>query len=518
MTGTLRLVLGDQLSHDLTALQECQHGDVVLLAEVREEATYVRHHQKKIIFLFSAMRHFAQALREKGCEVRYVTYDDPGNTHSIAGELKRVARECDVARLVRTRCGEYRLEQALNDVEPALHGAGLSIDVRNDDRFVATLQEFNDWAEGRKQLRMEYFYREMRRKTGLLLDDSGDPEGGEWNYDLENRSPIDEDYAPPARLRFEPDEITRAVTGLVQETFGDHFGSADNFDWAVTHADAERALDDFIDNALPTFGKYQDAMACGEPFLSHGLISFYLNAGLLNPLEVCRRAEAAFQEQRAPLAAVEGFIRQIIGWREYVRGIYWRFMPDYAARNALDAKRRLPEFYWTGDTKMRCVREVVLQTRDHAYAHHIQRLMVTGNFALLAGVSPAEINAWYLIVYADAYEWVELPNVHGMAIYADGGVMASKPYAASGQYINRMSNYCSNCSYKVSKKVGPDACPFNYLYWDFMARNRKTLKNNPRVARHYATYDRMGDDRKDAIARSAQAFFRDIGMDQHEDV
>jgi deoxyribodipyrimidine photolyase-related protein len=507
------LVLGDQLTHDLANLRDADTSDTVLIAEVADEATYVRHHKKKIILLFSAMRHFAQELREKGFNVRYVQLGDEGNSGSIASEIERALEGGAYGRVTRVKCGEYRLEEALGR---CFENLSVETQTYEDDRFVCSQERFDAWADGRKQLRMEYFYREMRRDTGLLIDDDGKPEGGEWNYDAENREALNEDYTPPARKRFAPDKITRDVIALVSDRFGDHFGSDDAFDWAVTHGEARQALDDFIEHALPDFGRFQDAMACGEPFLNHGLISFYLNAGLLTPLEICRRVEEAFYRQHAPLNAVEGFIRQIIGWREYVRGIYWRFMPEYRDRNALNASRPLPDFYWTADTKMRCIREVVEQTRDHAYAHHIQRLMVTGNFALLAGVEPDAINEWYMIVYGDAYEWVELPNVHGMAIYADGGAMASKPYAASGQYINRMSNYCKNCSYSVSKKVGPKACPFNYLYWDFMARNRETLSGNPRVSRQYATYDRMDDEKKEAIADSSQRFFREIGIAEKE--
>jgi len=292
--------------------------------------------------------------------------------------------------------------------------------------------------------------------------------------------------------------------------FGDHFGDLRPFGWRVTRRDALSALDSFIKGRLPRFGQYQDAMACGEETLFHSVLSPYLNAGLLGPLEMCERAERAWRRGDAPLNAVEGFIRQIIGWREYVRGIYWAFMPDYAERNALNARRDLPDFYWTGDTDMRCMAEVIGQTRRSAYAHHIQRLMVTGNFALLAGIDPAQVNEWYLIVYADAYEWVEMPNVSGMALYADGGLMASKPYAASGKYIDRMSDYCRNCRYDVGDATGERACPFNYLYWNFMIEHEDSLRGNRRMGPILGNLRRMKGERIEAMRDRANSFLEGL--------
>ncbi|MEL7452660.1 MAG: cryptochrome/photolyase family protein, partial [Pseudomonadota bacterium] len=348
------------------------------------------------------------------------------------------------------------------------------------------------------------FYRDMRRKTGLLMD--GDkPVGGQWNFDSENRKPAKGDLFMPVPHRTKPDEMTEAVIKLVDKRFGDHFGDLDPFWYAVTHADAETAFTHFLDTGLSSFGDYQDAMLEGEKFLYHAIISLYLNIGLLDPLDVCRRVEREYQEGRAPINAVEGFIRQIIGWREYVRGIYWANMPGYDDRNFLDAKRPLPAFYWTGQTDMACIRAAVTQTREEAYAHHIQRLMVTGNFALISGINPREVHEWYLAVYADAYEWVELPNTLGMSQFADGGLLGSKPYASSGNYINKMSDHCSACRYSVSKKTGPDACPFNPLYWDFLVRNEGVLRGNPRMAQMYRTWDRMGDQKKQDYLDSAKA-------------
>jgi len=311
---------------------------------------------------------------------------------------------------------------------------------------------------------------------------------------------------PPSPRRFPPDAMTQEVLALVATRFPDGFGSLDGFAWPVTPEQAEMALADFIAHRLPSFGDYQDAMASGQPFLFHSLLSTSLNLGLLSPAVCCAAAEHAWREGRAPLNAVEGFIRQILGWREYVRGLYWLRMPDYAATNALGATRPLPAFYWSGETPMACLASAIRQTRDHAYAHHIQRLMVTGNFALLAGLDPVAVNAWYLAVYADAFEWVELPNTHGMALFADGGVMASKPYAASGAYINRMSDHCRDCAYDVRESLGPKACPFNALYWDFIARHAARFRDNPRMAMPLRNLERMDPARLSAVRAQAAAF------------
>lgn len=498
---SLILILGDQLNRNIAALKDADPDrDIVLMAEVAEEAGYVRHHKKKIAFLFSAMRHFAKALKEDGWQVHYVRLDDPENTGSLTGEIDRLRAAHAVARAVVTEPGEYRLKTALQDWAEA---ADIPLSMLQDSRFLCSHERFDEWAEGRKQLRMEYFYREMRRETGLLMD-GDEPEGGQWNFDHENRKPAEDGLTLPKPPETTPDEITEEVLDLVEEQFGDHFGTLRPFWFAVTREDALAALERFAGEALPDFGDYQDAMLEGEKFLYHSVLSQYINAGLLEPLEVCRRVERAYYEGDAPLNAAEGFIRQIIGWREYVRGIYWRNMPGYTEQNFLKATRALPGFYWTAETDMACVAAAVGQTRDEAYAHHIQRLMVTGNFAMLAGVDPHQVHEWYLAVYADAYEWVEAPNVIGMSQYADGGLLGSKPYAASGNYINKMSDHCAGCRYSVSKKTGEDACPFNPLYWDFLVRNRDRLRNNPRLKRAYSTWDRMSGSRQQEYLDSAQ--------------
>ena len=513
MTATLRVVLGDQLSRSLSSLRDLDAArDTVLIAEVMGEATYVPHHPKKIAFLFTAMRHFAEGLRADGIRVRYVTLEDAQNTGSLRGEVVRAAEALAVDRIVATEPGEWRVAE---DMAAWSGAAGRPVEIRTDTRFLASIADFNAWADGRKQLRMEYFYREMRRRYGILLDAAGGPEGGHWNYDAENRKPPKAGLAPPTPPQFPPDDTTHDVLDLVARTFtGRHFGDLQPFGFAVTQADAAQVLDHFIARALPQFGDYQDAMVTDQPWLFHAVIGLYLNAGLLDPLDTIRRVEAAYRDGRAPLAAAEGFIRQILGWREYVRGIYWRYMPGYAETNHLDAGRPLPDFYWSGDTDLHCLSQAIGQTRRHAYAHHIQRLMVTGNFALLAGVDPKAVCEWYLVVYADAYEWVELPNTHGMALFADGGTMASKPYAASGAYIDRMSNYCRSCRYDVKQKAGPNACPFNYLYWNFLMENRPKLAANQRLGMVYRTLDKMDDGRKASIRADSRRFLDQIGIGQ----
>jgi deoxyribodipyrimidine photolyase-related protein len=495
----LVLVLGDQLSPNVAALVRAERTrDVVVMAEVMEEASYVPHHPKKIALFFAAMRKFARRLEADGWRVLYTRLDDPGNAGSIPGELLRRAAETGATEVLATEPGEWRLIARLNEVPLTLH-------LFEDDRFLASHAEFAAWAEGRKQLRMEWFYREMRRKTGLLMEGDA-PAGGKWNYDHDNRKPASGDLFQAPPLTFAPDPIVEEVLDLVAARFPDNFGTLRPFGFATDADEAERALDHFLDHHLPLFGDYQDAMLAGDRTLNHAVISAYMNLGLLDPREVCRRAEAEWQGGRAPLNAVEGFIRQIIGWREFVRGIYFLEGADYPARNALGHTRRLPPLYWGAETRMACLAHAVSQTREEAYAHHIQRLMVTGNFALLAGVDPAEVHEWYLAVYWDAIEWVEAPNTVGMSQFADGGVVGSKPYVSSGAYIDRMSDYCRGCGYDVDRKTGQGACPFNLLYWQFLDRHRARFEANPRMAQMYRTWDRMDEDRRRTVIAEAGAF------------
>ena len=511
---TLIPVLGDQLSLDLSSLAKAAPDSAtILMMEVAEETRYVRHHKKKIAFILSAMRHHAAALCDAGWTVDYVTLDDPDNSGSFTGEVARAVERHAPDRIVVTEPGEWRVRAAIESWETLF---GTPVTITPDTRFIASHAEFEAWAEGRKALRMEYFYREMRRKTGLLME-GDEPVGGRWNFDAENRKPAQADLLMPRPLSFAPDDMTSDVLALVARRFGDHPGTLDAFDFAVARADALKQQRHFLTHALARFGDYQDAMLTGEPFLWHAVLSPYINVGLLDPLDLCRKVAAAHAKGKVPVNAAEGFIRQIIGWREYVRGIYWREGPDYVDRNFLNATRDLPGFYWTGDTDMRCLAQAIGQTLTHAYAHHIQRLMVTGNFALLIGADPKQVHEWYLEVYADAYEWVELPNTLGMSQFADGGLLGSKPYAASGAYINRMSDYCGQCRYDVKARVGEDACPFNALYWDFLARNEAKLARNPRLAMPYRNWQRMDAGDREAVRGRAAEFLSSLDAESGRD-
>jgi deoxyribodipyrimidine photolyase-related protein len=501
--AVLRFILGDQLSRSISSLDGAdKRADVVLMVEAAREATYVRHHKQKIVLVLSAMRHFAISLRETGFNVDYVRMDDAENTASLSAELARALQRHDCDRVVVTEAGEWRVQEMIKSWSQTLK---VPVEVREDTRFLSSIDEFRQWSSGRKTLRMEYFYRAMRRKTGWLMD-GNQPEGGRWNYDADNRNALPPGIVAPSRHLYEPDPVTREIMTLVEARFGDHFGDLSTFNWAVQREDALDALAQFVTEYLLQFGDYQDAMKNGEDYLFHALISPYLNLGLLEAKEVCESVLEACKAGHAPIASVEGFIRQILGWREFVRGFYWMHMPEYPKSNFLNADQPLPQFFWTAETELECLRAALESTRLNAYAHHIQRLMVIGNFALLAGLSPALVEEWYLTVYADAYEWVELPNTHGMALFADGGMLASKPYAASGAYINRMSDYCSGCRYDPTARRGTNPCPFNYLYWNFLHRNREALQKIPRMGLALKNLDRIADETLFVHAQRADGF------------
>lgn len=519
--NTLRLILGDQLNRRMSSLSDLRpETDLVLLAEVQSEASYVPHHKKKLAFVFAAMRHFATELHESGVQLAYCPYSldycSQLNAEMTApfkqpmSSLEQAVAVCiepfQIDRVVVSQPAEYRLLKA---VEEWQHRLGLPVEIREDNRFLVSQSFFTEWAEGRKQLRMEYFYREMRKHTGLLMN-AKEPIGGQWNFDAQNRKKLPKNTRVPAPTTFQTDPITQEVFDMVNAVFANQFGSLKGFHFATTREQALFVLQRFIKERLFAFGDYQDAMAQSQPWMFHSHISFYLNNGLLFADEVVAQIEAAYHKSGLPLNAVEGFIRQVIGWREFVRGFYWYFMPNYRQQNALSATRSLPEWFWTGDTKMNCLKQCISETKENAYAHHIQRLMVIGNFALLAGLSVDDVNEWYLSVYADAYEWVELPNVSGMVLFADGGKLASKPYAASGSYISKMSDYCQHCVYSVKEKAGPSACPFNYLYWNFLSTHQQTLSANPRMAMIYKTLNNMDTVRRQAVEASSDTFFANI--------
>ena len=500
----LVIVLGDQLDAQSSALQEFDSAqDVVWMAEVSEESTHVWSAKQRTAVFLSAMRHFAQDIREQGLPLVYTQLDDAENRNTLALQLDHAITQLRPASLVLTAPGDWRVLQALRAVAAEHH---LPLDLRDDTHFFSTVREFAAHAEGRKQLRLEYWYRELRKKYGILMDGK-DPVGGQWNFDADNRESFGkagpQNVPPPTR--FEPDTTTQQVITLVNTQFESHPGTLHTFGWPVTRAQALLALDAFIDQRLPLFGQFEDAMWAGEAWLYHSHLSCALNLKLLNPREVVQAAEDAYRSGAAPLPAVEGFIRQILGWREYVRGIYWTQMPNYLQRNALDAQAELPAWYWTGNTDMACLKDAISQTLEHGYAHHIQRLMVTSLYALLLGVKPQAVHAWYLSVYVDAVEWVELPNTLGMGQFGDGGLMASKPYVASGKYIQRMGNHCKGCKYDPAQSTGPQACPYTTLYWDFLNRHQVLLKKNPRMAMQLKNLARLDTSARDAIAAQANA-------------
>ncbi len=506
MTPTLRnlvIVLGDQLDPDAAAFDDFDPAqDAVWMAEVAEESTHVWSVKPRIALFLSAMRHFAQRLRSLGRSVHYTPLDAPDNRGTLAHELDATLRRLSPQRVLMTAPGDWRV---LQSIKATVAQAGLPLEIREDRHFYGTVREFAAYAKRRQGLRLEYFYREQRLAHGVLLTPERQPEGGHWNFDHDNRAAFGRDGPGwlPERSRFEPDDITREVIALVDTRFADHPGDLRSFAWPVTRDQAQLALQRFIAERLPLFGRYEDAMWPGEPWLYHSQLSAALNLKLLHPREAVQAAEAAYRAGHAPIEATEGFIRQILGWREYVRGIYWTQMPGYLDHNALDAQQDLPAWYWTGETDMACLREVITQTLQHGYAHHIQRLMVTGLYAMLLGVQPQQVHKWYLAVYVDAVEWVELPNTLGMSQYGDGGLMTSKPYAASGNYIQRMGGPCAQCRYDPSRSTGENACPYTTLYWDFLMRHADRLSRNTRMKAQVQNSTRFSDDQRTAVQQRA---------------
>lgn len=501
----LTLVLGDQLDRSGSGFNGFDPAaDAVLMLEVRAEAVYVPQHKQRLVLFFSAMRHFRDALESSGVDVRYSLFHDHENTGAIESELGRHLSEDPPERLVLSEPGDYRV---LGEVRRACAKTGVELELRSDSHFLLAREDFADYAESRKALLMESFYRWMRRRTGVLMEGT-EPLGGRWNFDSDNREAFRKGQRPklPVPLRFEPDAVTREVMGEVQRHFPNSPGRLEGFAHPVSATDAQAALRDFVERRLPQFGRYQDAMLTGEPFLYHSLLSVPLNLHLLNPRTALRAAEEAFESDRAPLNSVEGFVRQILGWREYIRGLYWWRMPDYASLNALDARLPMPTFMWSGETDMRCVRVSVHQLQSTAYAHHIQRLMILGQFALLLGVDPYQAHLWHLSMHIDAVDWVSLPNVLGMSQYADGGVLATKPYCASGNYVNRMSDYCKGCRYDPRTAHGDTACPFTALYWDFLERNQEHLHQNRRMRLQYRNLERKDRVEREAIRATAHGY------------
>ncbi|MDP0500647.1 MAG: cryptochrome/photolyase family protein [Verrucomicrobiota bacterium JB022] len=480
----LHLVLGDQLDLHSPLFEGFDpERDAVWMAENETEATHVWCHQLRLVFFFSAMRHFRDDMRALGRTVHYHALTpnrrkDRGK--DFAEILRRDVRELKPEALVVVEPGDYRVRRMLEKLADELD---LELEVRSDTHFYATVAEFRDWAQGRSALVLETWYRHLRRREGILMDGK-EPVGGDWNYDADNRESFrregPEHIKPPRR--FQPDATTREVLELVKQRFGDHPGRLDHFHLPVNREQALQVLREFIDQRLEQFGRFQDAMWQGEDFLYHSYLSAALNVKLLNPREVVAKAVEAYEKGDVPLNSVEGFVRQILGWREFVRGIYWLHMPDYAEMNELDAHEEVPPFFWDGQTDMACVRDAMRNVLDNAYAHHIQRLMVLGLFGLLYGVDPRKFHDWHMAMYADAVDWVSLPNALGMSQHGDGGIVGTKPYCATGNYIHKMSNYCGQCRYHYKEATGEKACPFTTLYYDFLARHREKFAQNQRMA------------------------------------
>ena len=512
-TRHLVLVLGDQLDPESAAFDGFDDDrDAVLMAEVEGEARFVPSHKQRVAMFLAAMRHCREEHEGRGRRVRYRTLEETAEAAgdepaTLAGELALALEELAPEKLILLQPGRHGLETALVEVAEE---AGVPVEVRPDRHFLCSTEEFDGWAEGRKSLLMETFYRWQRKRLDVLMD-GDDPVGDRWNFDKENRESFGKEGPPEAKepVHHRPDDITREVLTLVAERFPDLPGDLESFDWPVTREEARRDLDDFIEHRLPLFGTYQDAMWTGRPWLFHARLSTALNLKLLDPRDVVRRAEEAYDVGHARLNDVEGFIRQVLGWREFIRGVYYREMPGYMDRNSLDAEADLPEFFWSGDTGMACVAEVVGQLRRHAYAHHIQRLMVTGLFALLWGAEPRQVHDWYMAMYADSVEWVTAPNTLGMSQHADGGVVGTKPYVASGKYVDRMSDYCAGCRYDPARASGEDACPFTTLYWDFLHRHRERFENHPRMALQVRNLDRKDHGEISALRRRAEELRRD---------
>lgn len=511
-------IFGDQLSFNISSLSDFdKKHDAILMTEIWDETKYAPHHQKKLVLILSAMREFADSLRQKNYRVFYKKLDDKDNLKSFDKELKNFVKQYSPKKIILTEPSEYRVLKLFNNF---FDSNKIAYEIRNDCRFICSHHEFASFAKGKKTLLLENFYRLMRQKTKILIEEIKNsktnktlskPVGGKWNYDKENRGNMPNNVEPPKIVSLKINKNTQEVIELVKKYFSKNFGSIENFNFATNHHDAEIHFKDFLKNRLVNFGIYQDAMRQDIDFGFHSVISMYINIGLLDALNCAKIVEDEYQKGNCDLAGAEGFIRQIIGWREYIRGIYWYFMPKYSELNYFDHQRNLPEFYWNEEkTEMNCLKTAIKHTRLHAYSHHIQRLMITGNFALLAEINPKQVEDWYLGVYADAFEWVEMPNTRGMALFADGGIVASKPYCSSGNYINKMSNFCKNCFYDVKKATGEKACPFNYLYWNFLIKNEQRLKNNGRLFYPYSNLKRKSVNEINEIKNSAQKFFQKI--------
>ncbi len=505
---TLRLILGDQLNEKHSWFQKPDRAVTYVMMEIRQETDYVKHHVQKVLAFFAAMRSFAEKLQEKGHAVIYQRLDDPKNQHTIAGNIKQLLKEKDFTHFAYLLPDEHRLDVALQKMVKTLPASWEAVD---SEHFLTRRQDLKDFFTGKKRYLMESFYRQMRKKLDILMD--GDkPLGGRWNFDVENRRRYDGRLPIPKPKLFRNDvgKLYKMIEKAGVKTFGTI--KPKSLIWPINRSQARSLLNAFLKDGLKEFGTYQDAMTTESWSVFHARISFALNTKMLHPLEVIEAAIRAWEKQKRTIKIqqIEGFVRQILGWREYMRGIYWALMPKLGRMNFFNHQAALPDYYWTAETKMRCMQAAIGQSLEYAYAHHIQRLMVTGNFALLAGVHPDQVEEWYLGVYIDAIQWVEMPNTRAMSQWADGGLVATKPYVSSANYINKMSDYCSQCGYDRQTSHGESACPFNCLFWDFFDRHREQLGNNPRIGMMYRTWNRKNPKDQKRILKQAESYKKDL--------
>ena len=507
MKKTLRLILGDQLNHKHSWYQSVDADVLYVLMEIRSETDYAKHHIQKVVAFFQAMRLFSETLRNEGHAVHYIALDDPENKQSFTENIKQLCVKHAIALLEYQLPDEYRVDQELEMLSDILK---LPVNVVDTEHFYTTRNEFSEFFAGKKQFLLESFYRHMRKKHDVLML-AGKPEGDKWNFDGENRKKIPANHSVISPLLFHRDvsNLVEMIHKHVVKTIGEV--DEKQFLWPVTRNESLELLDFFVAYCLPLFGTFQDAMTPDAWSVYHSRISFALNVKLISPKEVIEKVIQAYRENKAvALNQVEGFVRQILGWREYMRGMYWMQMPNYASLNYFGHENKLPNWYWTGETKMKCLSHSIQQSLQFSYAHHIQRLMVTGNFALLAGIHPDEVDQWYLGIYIDAIEWVEITNTRGMSQFADGGIVGTKPYVSSANYIDKMGTYCTTCHYNSKEKVGEKACPFNSLYWNFYAKNESLLRSNPRIGMAYVTLDKMQPEAKAALLQQAEFYLENI--------
>lgn len=504
----LRLILGDQLNSNHSWFETIDETVTYVMMEVRTETDYASHHIQKIVGFFTSMRAFAHELQSNKHEVIYLKLDDENNLQSFETNIERILKNNNYTQFEYQLPDECRIDLVLKNF-----AAGLSIPVKvcDTEHFFATRNELGDFFEGKKTFLMESFYRAMRKKHQILME-GNNPTTGQWNYDVDNRKKLPKNHKPTSPLVFNTN--VSDIVEMIAQTDIKTIGSIDstNFIWPINRAQSLELLEFFVTECLPLFGSYQDAMSPNEWSLYHSRLSFSLNTKMISPLEVIERAIAEWEQKPEVIEynQLEGFVRQIIGWREYMRGIYWLKMPEYAEMNFFNHQDKLPDWFWTGKTKMNCLKDAINQSLNYAYAHHIQRLMITGNFALLAGIHPDEVDAWYLGIYIDALEWVEITNTRGMSQFADGGIVGTKPYVSSAAYIDKMSHYCGSCFYNKAKKVGEKACPFNSLYWNFYDKHEDKLAKNPRIGMMYNVWRKVKPEDKVALLEQADYYLKNI--------